>query len=150
MSKFLLSANIFISFLQFFDKAIGINVPRSRFLPVKATSDLLLVQVINFSDIRHGILLGNLSLLSDIVRCPVFQSDLYTLEDGFVIRNKARANPENPSIELGPEFKKVKIDITYYFVLESNHDTHFLGLLHRLATSWAASSQFPVLLSLTV
>ncbi|RZB70058.1 UTP--glucose-1-phosphate uridylyltransferase isoform F [Glycine soja] len=64
--------------IRFFDKAIGINVPRSRFLPVKATSDLLLVQ-----------------------------SDLYTLEDGFVIRNKARENPENPSIELGPEFKKV-------------------------------------------
>ncbi|KAI4307699.1 hypothetical protein L6164_030859 [Bauhinia variegata] len=64
--------------IRFFDNAIGINVPRSRFLPVKATSDLLLVQ-----------------------------SDLYTLEDGFVIRNKARANPANPSIELGPEFKKV-------------------------------------------
>jgi UTP--glucose-1-phosphate uridylyltransferase len=64
--------------IRFFDKAIGINVPRSRFLPVKATSDLLLVQ-----------------------------SDLYTLEDGSVIRNTARTNPENPSIELGPEFKKV-------------------------------------------
>lgn len=64
--------------IRFFDKAIGINVPRSRFLPVKASSDLLLVQ-----------------------------SDLYTLEDGSVIRNKARTNPENPSIELGPEFKKV-------------------------------------------
>ncbi|CAM8924691.1 unnamed protein product [Rhodiola kirilowii] len=64
--------------IRFFDNAIGINVPRSRFLPVKATSDLLLVQ-----------------------------SDLYTLEDGFVIRNPARSNPENPSIELGPEFKKV-------------------------------------------
>ncbi|KDP35730.1 hypothetical protein JCGZ_10502 [Jatropha curcas] len=64
--------------IRFFDHAIGINVPRSRFLPVKATSDLLLVQ-----------------------------SDLYTLEDGFVIRNKARKNPANPSIELGPEFKKV-------------------------------------------
>ena len=64
--------------IRFFDKAIGINVPRSRFLPVKATSDLLLVQ-----------------------------SDLYTLQDGLVIRNQARANPENPSIELGPEFKKV-------------------------------------------
>lgn len=36
------------------------------------------------------------------------QSDLYTLVDGFVIRNPARANPANPSIELGPEFKKVK------------------------------------------
>ncbi|KAF9600158.1 hypothetical protein IFM89_004873 [Coptis chinensis] len=30
----------------FFEKAIGINVPRSRFLPVKATSDLLLVQAL--------------------------------------------------------------------------------------------------------
>ncbi|KAE8660817.1 UTP--glucose-1-phosphate uridylyltransferase [Hibiscus syriacus] len=64
--------------IRFFDRAIGINVHRSRFLPVKATSDLLLVQ-----------------------------SDLYTLADGNVSRNSARANPENPSIELGPEFKKV-------------------------------------------
>lgn len=37
------------------------------------------------------------------------QSDLYTLEDGYVIRNKARQNPANPSIELGPEFKKVML-----------------------------------------
>ncbi|XP_010247457.1 PREDICTED: UTP--glucose-1-phosphate uridylyltransferase-like [Nelumbo nucifera] len=64
--------------IRFFDHAIGINVPRSRFLPVKATSDLLLVQ-----------------------------SDLYTVVDGFVIRNNARSIPANPSIELGPEFKKV-------------------------------------------
>ncbi|OWM64361.1 UTP--glucose-1-phosphate uridylyltransferase-like isoform X2 [Punica granatum] len=64
--------------IRFFDNAIGINVPRSRFLPVKATSDLLLVQ-----------------------------SDLYNLVDGFVVQNKARVNPANPSIELGPEFKKV-------------------------------------------
>lgn len=64
--------------IRFFDNAIGINVPRSRFLPVKATSDLLLVQ-----------------------------SDLYTVVDGFVIRNPVRNNPANPTIELGPEFKKV-------------------------------------------
>lgn len=64
--------------IRFFDNAIGINVPRSRFLPVKATSDLLLVQ-----------------------------SDLYTVVDGFVTRNPARANPANPTVELGPEFKKV-------------------------------------------
>ncbi|KAH9613723.1 hypothetical protein KSS87_004339 [Heliosperma pusillum] len=64
--------------IKFFDNAIGINVPRSRFLPVKATSDLLLVQ-----------------------------SDLYTVADGFVIRNPVRTNPANPNIELGPEFKKV-------------------------------------------
>ncbi|KAL2644899.1 hypothetical protein R1flu_012486 [Riccia fluitans] len=64
--------------IRFFDKAIGVNVPRSRFLPVKATSDLLLVQ-----------------------------SDLYTVEEGSVLRNTARKSPENPSVELGPEFKKV-------------------------------------------
>ncbi|KAL9425201.1 hypothetical protein AB3S75_032186 [Citrus x aurantiifolia] len=64
--------------IRFFDHAIGCNVHRSRFLPVKATSDLLLVQ-----------------------------SDLYTLADGFVTRNEARKNPANPTIELGPEFKKV-------------------------------------------
>ncbi|KAG6494328.1 hypothetical protein ZIOFF_049352 [Zingiber officinale] len=64
--------------IRFFNNAIGINVPRSRFLPVKATSDLLLVQ-----------------------------SDLYKLVDGFVVRNTARKIPANPSIELGPEFKKV-------------------------------------------
>ncbi|KAM3283419.1 UTP-glucose-1-phosphate uridylyltransferase isoform X1 [Capsicum chacoense] len=65
--------------IKFFDRAIGANVPRSRFLPVKATSDLLLVQ-----------------------------SDLYTLTgEGYVIRNPARSNPSNPSVELGPEFKKV-------------------------------------------
>ncbi|CAI7840582.1 unnamed protein product, partial [Closterium sp. NIES-54] len=64
--------------LEFFDRAIGVNVPRSRFLPVKATSDLLLVQ-----------------------------SDLYTVEDGLVTRNPARTAPANPTIDLGPEFKKV-------------------------------------------
>lgn len=65
--------------IKFFDRAIGVNVPRARFLPVKATSDLLLVQ-----------------------------SDLYTLTDeGYVTRNPVRANPANPSIDLGPEFKKV-------------------------------------------
>lgn len=50
------------------------------------------------------------------------QSDLYTLQDGFIVRNPARANPENPSIELGPEFKKVKIYITAYFVLNGEHN----------------------------
>ncbi|KAG1359512.1 putative UTP--glucose-1-phosphate uridylyltransferase [Cocos nucifera] len=63
---------------KFFDHAIGIYVPQSRFLPVKATSDLLLVQL-----------------------------DLYTLVHGFVICKRAKINPANPSIALGPEFKKV-------------------------------------------
>ncbi|KAM0960740.1 hypothetical protein ACFX2I_025641 [Malus domestica] len=64
--------------IKFFDHAIGINVARARFLPVKATSDLLLVK-----------------------------SDLYNVRDGFVIRNKLRRDPQNPVIQLGPEFKKV-------------------------------------------
>eukprot|EP00897_Mesotaenium_endlicherianum_P007184 jgi/Mesen1/6494/ME000332S05503 len=64
--------------IRFFDKAIGVNVPRSRFLPVKSCSDLLLVQ-----------------------------SDLYTVEKGAVTRNPVRKNPSNPIIELSSEFKKV-------------------------------------------
>ncbi|KAF2544578.1 hypothetical protein F2Q68_00033263 [Brassica cretica] len=69
---------------HFFDNAIGVNVPQ---LTVLASE-------------------GNFRLAAR----PVFilpQSDLYTLVDGFVTRNSARTNPSNPSIELGPEFKKV-------------------------------------------
>jgi UTP--glucose-1-phosphate uridylyltransferase len=39
--------------IEFFSKAVGIRVPRSRFLPVKSTSDLLAVQS-NLFDVRHG------------------------------------------------------------------------------------------------
>ncbi|KAJ0098500.1 hypothetical protein Patl1_20999 [Pistacia atlantica] len=84
--------------IRFFDHAIGINVPRSRFLPVKATSDLLLVQ-----------------------------SDLYTLADGFITRNPARKNPANPSIELGPEFKKVKICFSHAVLLDVSQVANFLS-----------------------
>lgn len=31
--------------LQFFDGCVAVDVPRSRFIPVRATSDLLLLQV---------------------------------------------------------------------------------------------------------
>lgn len=58
------------------------------------------------------------NILFNTISCPVLQSDLYTLQDGFVVRNQARANPENPSIELGPEFKKVKICVSAYFLLD--------------------------------
>ncbi|CAI5950341.1 unnamed protein product [Closterium sp. NIES-64] len=73
--------------MKFFDRAIGVNVPRSRFLPVKATSDLLLVQ-----------------------------SDLYTVEDGLVTRNPARTAAANPTIDLGPEFKKVRVPCPFMCV----------------------------------
>lgn len=35
------------------------------------------------------------------------QSDLYTVQNGAVVRNRARTIPQNPSIELSGEFKKV-------------------------------------------
>lgn len=62
--------------IQFFKNSHGVNVPRERFLPVKSTSDLLLVQ-----------------------------SDLYTLKDGTLIVNPQRQYPSVPVIKLGVEFK---------------------------------------------
>ena len=41
--------------LNFFPDAVGMNVPRSRFLPVKRTGDLLLLQS-NFFNIERGLL----------------------------------------------------------------------------------------------
>jgi len=65
--------------IEFFDSAIGVRVPRCRFLPVKSTSDLLAVQS-NLYDIRHGTL----------------------------IQNPLRDDPTPPVIKLGPEFASVE------------------------------------------
>jgi len=62
-----------------FTGAFAINVPRSRFLPVKQTSDLLLVM-----------------------------SNLYTLEQGMIEMSPYRMFPTTPLVKLGAEFKKVK------------------------------------------
>jgi UTP--glucose-1-phosphate uridylyltransferase len=64
--------------VQFFQKSHGVNVPRSRFLPVKSTSDLL-----------------------------VIQSDLYKLQKGTLKMNPARPLPTIPVVKLGAEFKDV-------------------------------------------
>lgn len=66
------------SIIRFFEHAIGISIPPSRYFPLNSTSDLLLLQ-----------------------------SDLYATSNGVLIRNAARTNPKNPSIELGPEFDKL-------------------------------------------
>ncbi|CAL5382322.1 unnamed protein product [Camellia sinensis] len=66
------------SAIGFFDRAIGVTVPQSRFQPMTRTSDLLVVQ-----------------------------SDLYTYTEGVLTRNSARTNLADPSIELGPEFEKL-------------------------------------------
>lgn len=68
------------SAIKNFQGAIGINVPRSRFLPVKKTSDLLVVM-----------------------------SDLFTLQNGSIIKNPRRSVPGLPLVKLGDaHFGKVK------------------------------------------
>ena len=82
-----------------FEGSIGINVPRSRFLPVKKTQDLLLVM-----------------------------SNLYSLSHGCLIMNPSRPFPSVPLVKLGDNhFAKVR-DFTSRFasipdMLELNHLT---------------------------
>jgi len=64
--------------IQFFENARGINVPRSRFLPVKSSYDLFVVQ-----------------------------SNLYDLQNGYLIMNPKRPYPTVPLVNLGENFKKV-------------------------------------------
>lgn len=65
--------------MQSFENSIGINVPRSRFLPVKKTQDLLLVM-----------------------------SNLYSLNNGTLIMNPKRSFPTVPLVKLGDaHFTKV-------------------------------------------
>ncbi|XP_059649032.1 UTP--glucose-1-phosphate uridylyltransferase-like isoform X2 [Cornus florida] len=78
VDKGLLQETAASSTMRFFNRAIGINVPHSRFLSMSTTSDLLLAQ-----------------------------SDLYTCAKGVLIRNRDRTSPANPFIELGPEFEKI-------------------------------------------
>jgi len=64
--------------IKHFNNAHGINVPRSRFLPVKSCSDLLLIT-----------------------------SDLYNLQHGCLEMNQNRMFGSTPVIKLGDHFKKV-------------------------------------------
>jgi len=85
--------------MKCFDSAIGINVPRSRFLPVKQTSDLLLVM-----------------------------SNLYSLDHGALIMSPMRMFPSTPLIKLGENhFKKVSPFLSRFGsipdVLELDHLT---------------------------
>lgn len=69
--------------MKTFEASIGIHVPRSRFLPVKKTSDLLLVK-----------------------------SNLYVLRNGSLLMSPKRMFPETPLIKLGDNhFSKVKLYI---------------------------------------
>jgi len=65
--------------ISYFNDSCGVNVPRSRFLPVKTTSDLLLIQ-----------------------------SNLYALQHGCLVMNPQRMFASTPVIKLGSGFKKVQ------------------------------------------
>uniref|UniRef100_A0A667XV72 UTP--glucose-1-phosphate uridylyltransferase n=1 Tax=Myripristis murdjan TaxID=586833 RepID=A0A667XV72_9TELE len=71
--------------IKSFDNAMGINVPRSRFLPVKTSSDLLLVM-----------------------------SNLYTLDAGSLTMSKKREFPTTPHVKLGSSFTKVQDFLTRF------------------------------------
>lgn len=64
--------------IKSFKNAMGVNVPRSRFLPVKTSSDLLLVM-----------------------------SNLYSLDAGSLTMSKKREFPTTPHVKLGSSFTKV-------------------------------------------
>ena len=66
------------SAMKCFEGGKGINVPRSRFLPVKKSSDLLLIM-----------------------------SNLYKLKEGSLIMSPERMFLTTPLVKLGDEFKKV-------------------------------------------
>ncbi len=66
--------------MKCFDRAVGINVPRSRFLPVKKTSDLFLIR-----------------------------SNLYSMENGTLEMSPDRMFQSTPLVKLGDHFKKVRI-----------------------------------------
>ncbi|KAH9176328.1 UTP-glucose-1-phosphate uridylyltransferase [Lactarius sanguifluus] len=65
--------------IKHFKGAHGVNVPRSRFLPVKSCSDLLLIK-----------------------------SDIYSLEHGQLVINPSRMFENTPVIKLGDHFKKIQ------------------------------------------
>ncbi|KAG0582020.1 hypothetical protein KC19_3G027000 [Ceratodon purpureus] len=66
--------------VQFFDGSVAVEVPRTRFHPIRDTSDLLL-----------------------------FRSDLYTVREGVVCPNPLRLSDVNPTIELeGLKLRKMQ------------------------------------------
>ncbi|CAL1541637.1 unnamed protein product [Lymnaea stagnalis] len=84
--------------IKSFERAVGINVPRSRFLPVKTTSDLLIVM-----------------------------SNLYAMKTGALEMSPKRSFPSVPLVKLGHQFSKVKDFLTRFAsipdLLELDHLT---------------------------
>ncbi|XP_067942276.1 UTP--glucose-1-phosphate uridylyltransferase-like [Watersipora subatra] len=83
--------------IQSFDNAVGVNVPRKRFLPVKMTSDLLLVM-----------------------------SNLYKLRYGQLTMSDKRVFPVTPLVKLGTHFSKVKDFLTRFSNIPDIMELHHL------------------------
>ncbi|XP_072980827.1 UTP--glucose-1-phosphate uridylyltransferase-like [Typha angustifolia] len=96
--------------IRFFEHAIGINVPRSRFLAVKATSDLLLVQVGNFLarfnsipsiveldrlKVSGDVWFGAAIVLKDKTSITAKPGVKLEIPDGAVLENKEINDPED-------------------------------------------------------
>lgn len=79
--------------MKCFEGCMGINVPRSRFLPVKKTSDLLLVM-----------------------------SNLYSLKHGSLVMSTERMFPTTPLVKLGDNhFSKVKDFLSRWYTIVLKH-----------------------------
>lgn len=74
----------------------GINVPRSRFLPVKKTSDLLLLM-----------------------------SNLYEIDSGKLTLSHLRSFPTTPLVKLGSSFDKVMLSFINTIKFLNNADFHY-------------------------
>ncbi|KAI8866628.1 UTP-glucose-1-phosphate uridylyltransferase [Ramicandelaber brevisporus] len=86
--------------IKHFSNAHGVNVPRSRFLPVKSTSDLFIVM-----------------------------SDLYSMENGYLVMNSKRMFQNVPLVKLGSSFTTVS-----EFLSRFKSPPHILELDHLTVT----------------
>jgi UTP--glucose-1-phosphate uridylyltransferase len=105
--------------IKHFKGAHGVNVPRSRFLPVKSCSDLLLIK-----------------------------SDIYSLEHGQLVINPSRMFENTPVIKLGDHFKKVRPQWKLSFTTRQSL-TFPPSSLHRSNSSRSGSRRFRRSLSWT-
>jgi len=109
--------------VKHFKGAHGVNVPRSRFLPVKSCSDLLLIK-----------------------------SDIYSLEHGQLVINPTRMFENTPVIKLGDHFKKVRLscpspdgNLSFYYSAFAD----FFSFPYRSNSSRSGSRRFQRSLSWT-
>lgn len=118
--------------VQFFDGSVAVEVPRTRFHPIRDTADLLLFSVrfkpcfctqthkgweenfIYFGFCAYQFLSQNVMLVRKwlcrlwMYTLSFVQSDLYTVKEGIVSPNPSRLSHDNPSVELeGLKLRKV-------------------------------------------